>query len=318
MGLSPNGEVRFIVTPHDEAVELRPPMDLSFNEAGPGLGGLDVVASCRPESMFGETSFSYEGCPDGDSFDLIVFQVDGGGSNWMKWQLFANEPYLPGESKTYDIFPDQLEDAPRIEVTTVAPPADVTQLSASISAWRPDGGINRDSRGIAPSSGLWPTVWIPRTFSQTGTFELCTFLSFDAGNLTRCEPVEGPPAAVDSTTPTLARLASASIESLDPVAVSVELDSGEVGHAVEASLVWSVGTAPDIHDLAWSVYAPASAATTVTLPELPPELSAWVPPAQPPKQSTARHHRADGGSDVADAVNAVADRARRESALTAF
>jgi hypothetical protein len=318
VGLDPTTELRLVVERQPDP----PPggvMHLEFDVPSslPG-GGWNVEVSCYGESNLGEVAISYAGCASSSTFDVLVYYATG------TRQLFAGEPFVAGQTRTFELDPTVADVAAPVEVTARGLAPDADWFSAGVRATRPEGGDNSSGRYTDPSA-YDPTLALHRPWvAAGGRFDLfMTAGVLGQSIITRRLPVDDLP-SVTTWTPA----AIADVAAVGPVAGSEARPSvgwtlaedGELGEAIRVTVRYDV---PDLESglpltdrVEWSIDVAAAAEGSVTLPELPPRYAAWLPSSPYLDSATVAHRTAEGGR--VGAINSDFDRSELSEAVRAL
>lgn len=302
LGLGADSEVRVVIDAYVENPSGS--MMLDFDGLPPLTGpDWDIEVSCRDDTMLGEKSFTYKGCPNSDSFDVMAFFYETGTR-----QVFPAQAKTPGQPQSFTLDLTLSEPVSPVHVTSALPP-DITMFWASLTANRPEGGRNRVERHHDPQQN--PMHNLPRMFASAGaTFDLTLTADSPTQYYGRTIPSATAPDSFDWTLPTLALVQP--FDSVGGTAARPEVTwqlaaSGGAGDAMRLRLQSNKDNGSTA--LYWSVYVAQASSGTVTFPELPSEFAAeWLPEPGQFAAIFADHVDAASGDGVLGAVNAAHDR----------
>lgn len=313
VGLARGAEVRLVADPERAAA---PPekMDLSFTGVAPLQSSeWDIVVSCREDTMFGETGFSYQGCSAVDSYDLVAFLYPRD-----KRIVFAGQMAQAGKSVPFMLDPAKAEAAPEVAVDVEALPAGTLSLEGRLWANRPEGGRTQLLTQQIVTDPQGPHLKIPRLFvAPGGSFDIELAASSPAGSVRARLPYAEkalPTSPVTWKIPALSpidKIGAVTGEVRRPeipwslVVDGVPNDAVRLQLSYPASVPIPVkGTQPGAR---WTLYIASTPEGVAKFPEIPTSLSAFTP-ADTSLKVLAEHVDVDGTQSVIAAVNADFDR----------
>jgi hypothetical protein len=313
VGLARDAEVRLVA---DQEVVEAPAesMSLSFTGTAPLQSTeWDIVVSCREDTMFAETGFSYPGCSDADTYDLVAFLYPRD-----KRIVFPAQPKQPGMSAPFVLDASQAEVAPLVVVDMDEFPKGTLSLEARLWANRPEGGRTQVLVQQIASDPQGKHLEVPRLFvAPGGTFDL------DFAANTPVSSVHARLAFGEKDLPTSAIAWKGPL--VTPIG-EIGTIAGEVGRpevpwklelggalsdAVRIQLSYSAPDSPPSklgeHPVRWTLYSASNISGTASFPAIPESLPGFAP-VSAALTVTAEHVDVPGTESLLAAVNADFDR----------
>ncbi|MEP7121766.1 MAG: hypothetical protein ABJE95_12680 [Byssovorax sp.] len=313
LGLAAGSEVRLVA---DVAGNSLPPASasLSFTGVAPLQSSQwDIVVSCSVETTTGEILFSYEGCRDSATYDLVAFLAPGD-----KRIVFPAQTKQPGAMIHFSLDPANAEAAPPVLVDVTGVPDGTPGLLATLSAYRPEGGLTRYTTTKSLTIPQDTELSLSRLIvAASGSFELDIGTTTATGgshsrlyfqdNALPLGPVPWsvPPvvaiAKIGTLTGTVAR----------PSIPWELVPGGEPSDAVRVVIGYqatdpapSMGT---MHGARWTLYTASAGAGVTRLPEIPATFPGFAPEG-PLLDVRAEHVDVPAKVSLISAVNADFDR----------
>jgi hypothetical protein len=313
VGLERGAEVRLVA---DAAGKPAAPvkMDLSFTGVAPLQSSeWDIVVSCRADTMFSETAFSYEGCSGTGSYDLVAFLYPRD-----KRIVFAAQQVQPGMSVPFMLDPAKAEAAPEVAVDVEALPAGTLTLEGRLWANRPEGGRTLMLTQQIVTDPQGPHLKMPRLIvAPGGSFDVELAASSPAGSIHARLPYAEKDLPTSPTTWKIPALTP--VEKIGTILGEVRrpevpwslVVGGTPSDAVRFQLSYAApvaipvkGTQPQAR---WTLYVASTPVGVVKFPEIPASFDGFAP-ADPSLKVQAEHVDVAGTASVISAVNADFDR----------